>query len=160
MYFASSVEHHVIPVRYVVNTISPHCFNAVALMGKRRREHDKLTRDWYVLNAKNHAAQQRMQNTTQAEDPENSQVSTHKHRSYTLKGPAQVSTQTEYFGAPRGSHTAPPPSAFHTSNTVAFDYEALLDSNEDHVYNEHLAETSLEVKVSRGNRNLGVSEDN
>lgn len=135
-------------------------FNAVVLMGKRRCEHDKLMCDWYVLNAKHQASQQWMQNTTQAEDPENSQVSTHKHWSYTLKGPAQVSTQTEYFGTPRGSHMVPPPSALHTSDTFAFDFDTLLDSNEDDVYNQHLAETSLEVKVSQRNWHLGVSEDN
>lgn len=80
-----------------------------------------------------------------------------------MKGPAQVSTQTEYFGAPRGSLTMSSQStAFHTSNTVAFDYDALLNSNEDHdsaVYNEHLAETSLEVNVSCRNQHLGVSEE-
>ncbi|KAG1877378.1 hypothetical protein F4604DRAFT_1923970 [Suillus subluteus] len=123
-------------------------------MGKRRRELDKLSHDWYVLNAKHRVSQQQLPNTAPK--------SAHKHRSYTLKGPAQVLTQTEYFGAPRGSLMVPPQStAFtDTSNTVTFNYEALLDSDdsEDHdsaIYNDHLAETSLKVISSRRNRHLG-----
>ncbi|KAG1884716.1 hypothetical protein F4604DRAFT_1878684 [Suillus subluteus] len=123
-------------------------------MGKRRRELNKLSHDWYILNAKHQVSQQQLPNTAPK--------SAHKHRSYTLKGPAQVSTQTEYFGAPRGSLTVPPQStAFtDTSNTVTFNYEALLDSDdsEDHnsaIYNDHLAKTSLEVISSQRNRHLG-----
>jgi hypothetical protein len=130
-------------------------------MGKRRRELDKLTHDWHVLNSKNsQASQPRMQHTLPTTGTEDTEKSTHKHQSYTVKGPARVSTQTEYFGAPRGSLTTS--SAFNSSNMVSFNYEDLLDSIEDHdsaVYNEHLAETSLEVNLSRRNRHLGVSKE-
>ncbi|KAG2029921.1 hypothetical protein BDR03DRAFT_987446 [Suillus americanus] len=110
-------------------------------LGTGRRQLDKLLCDWYVLNPKHRVSQQQLPNAAPK--------SAHKHWSYTLKGPAQVSTQTEYFGAPRGSLTVPSQSTafIDTSNTVTFNYEALLNSDKDHnsaIYNDHLAETSLE----------------
>jgi hypothetical protein len=67
-----------------------------------------------------------MQHTLPTTGTEDTEKSMHKHQSYTVKGPAWISTQTEYFGAPRGSLTTS--SAFNSSNMVTFNYEDLLDS--------------------------------
>lgn len=116
---------------------------------RRKKELDKLQKQWYDLNreyqAMQRAGRQHAADTRLAAETNDNRFLQHKHQSHTIRGPSRLSTSTDYItGISVPSQVIP-----NAMDTGSNNFLSYFNDNEDAaytIYDEHMAETMTEPK--------------
>jgi hypothetical protein len=127
--------------------------------GKRRRELNKLKKDWYVLNRKHQAQQAQWQASSSSRVADDHELY-HKHSCFSRTTSGRMATETEFFHAAEGTaHTSHAPSLVSETPMEQSDFEfsSFTPDGEfaDPEYESHLAEFTLGPR--KRVRPIGVS---
>ncbi|KAG1790947.1 uncharacterized protein HD556DRAFT_1445722 [Suillus plorans] len=116
---------------------------------RRKKELDKLQKQWYDLNreyqAMQQAGRQHAADARLAAETGDNRFLQHKHQSHTIRGPSCLSTSTDYIT----SISVPSQVTPNVTDTGSNDFLSYFNDNEDAaytIYDEHMAETMTEPK--------------